>query len=56
MPRPGEQGGIQHVGESGRVHHSWSVKAVWRVQRDEEGEVDRDQIMESREEIWEGFK
>lgn len=56
MPRPGEQGGIQHVGESGRVHHGWSVKAVWRVQRDEEGEVDGDQIMESPEEIWEGFK
>ena len=56
MPRPGEQGGVQHVGGSGRVHHGWSVQAVGRVQRDDEGEVDRDQIMESPEEMWEGFK
>ena len=37
------------------MHQCLRVKAVGRVQRDKE-EIDRDQIMESPEETWEGFK
>ena len=43
------------LGESGKMHQCLRVKPVGRVQRDEE-EIDRDWIMESPEETWEGFK
>ena len=43
------------LGESGKMHQCLRVKALGRVQRDKE-EIDRDRIMESPEETWEGFK
>ena len=42
-------------GESGKMCQCLRIKAVGRVQRDEE-EIDRDRIMERPGETWEGFK
>lgn len=44
------------LGDLEKVHCGQSVEGRWRVQRDEEGEVGKDQIMRTPKEILECFK